>query len=104
MGNDTKKPTKYSAKIRDLQKEKQTKLNTDLTDDDYDFLSKITKLNRSAIKEIFDKFYENNTKSHLNKEEFAKLYCSLRYEPYSQICKIVDLIFNAFDTNKDGKF
>lgn len=73
-----------------------------LSDSDLKYLSKQTDLNENAIKEIFNKFCDNNPTGYLNKDEFVRLYCSLRSEPPEKLKNIAEFAFNAFDIDKNG--
>lgn len=73
-----------------------------LNDCDLAYLCRQTELNEAVIKSIFNKFCEDNPTGYLNRREFVRLYCSLRCEPESDLVRIAEFAFNAFDADKNG--
>jgi hypothetical protein len=61
---------------------------------DIKFLSEQTGMSKQEIEEFFIKFNDNNPDGVLNKQEFVKLYCSLRPEPPERVDEIVIFIGN----------
>lgn len=55
--------------------------NPELTEADYAFLTAQTGMSRPDIKSIFDQFNHNNPDGKLDRNEFARLYNTLRPEP-----------------------
>ena len=76
--------------------------NPELNDDDYAFLMPQTGMNREEIKDIFDKFQQNNLDLKLDKKEFLTLYTQLRYESPESLDEISEHIFRAFDHDHNG--
>jgi Ca2+-binding EF-hand superfamily protein len=75
---------------------------TDLNEKDYNFLVGQTGLLKSDIKSIFDKFNAENSTGRLNKDQFVRLYQSLRPEPAETLDEISDYVFRSFDTDLNG--
>lgn len=73
-----------------------------LNDQDLNYLCKQTELNAEAVKDIFNKFSEDNPSGYLDKAEFVRLYCSLRGEPPGKLRRIAEFAFTAFDADKNG--
>lgn len=73
-----------------------------LSDSDMQYLCQQTELNEEAIKTIFNEFCKNNPSGFLNKSEFVQLYCTLRGEPESNLKRISEFAFTAFDSDKNG--
>lgn len=65
-------------------------------------LSNLTGMSEDVIKDLFKKFTDQSNGGTLNKNEFIKLYCSLREEPYDKIAVVAEHAFNAFDRDKNG--
>ncbi len=76
---------------------------SDLNELDYQFLIHQTGQSREEIKQIFDKFSDNNRDLKLNKSEFAQLYMQLRPEAPETLDEISQFIFDAFDADKNGQ-
>ncbi len=53
----------------------------ELTEADYVFLTAQTGISRPDIKSIFDQFNQNNPDGKLDRNEFVRLYNTLRPEP-----------------------
>jgi hypothetical protein len=53
----------------------------ELTETDYNFLTSQTGMSRPDIKLIFDQFNQNNPDGKLDRNEFTRLYNTLRPEP-----------------------
>lgn len=75
---------------------------TSLNEKDYNFLVGQTGLLKSDIKSIFDKFNAENSTGRLNKDQFVRLYQSLRPEPAETLDEISDYVFRSFDTDLNG--
>ena len=71
---------------------------------DYNKIKDITSLKKEEFEYLRKKFYKACEKDEetLNKEQFKKLYTSLRNEPLHNLNSITDFIFKAFDINSDG--
>ena len=80
------------------------RLPKNLNQKDYDILMKTTKLTRPILEELYFKFREISGNSPtIDRMDFNTLYYSLRSEPKVNLIKITELIFNAFDTDKNNK-
>ena len=73
---------------------------TDLNEKDYNFLVGQTGLLKSDIKSIFDKFNAENSTGRLNKDQFVRLYQSLRPEPAETLDEISDYVFTDYNPAK----
>lgn len=76
--------------------------NTELKENDYKFLTVHTGLSKNEINRIFVKFMEKNSNGKLNRTEFSSLVKSLEPEDADGADKILEFLFRAFDTDKDG--
>ena len=106
MGNtNNKKSNTVSSKIKALASvnAKFGPKNKELTENDFNYLTKQTKFSREEIKAIFEQFHANNSEDKLNQKEFIQLYCKLRSEPEEVLNKISEFVFRAFDNDKNGK-
>jgi Ca2+-binding EF-hand superfamily protein len=75
-----------------------------ISPDDLEYLSEQTQLSNQAIFDIFAKFsQELDHTTELDKEQFVRLYCSLRAEGEEKMKKIAEFAFHAFDRDKNGK-
>jgi Ca2+-binding EF-hand superfamily protein len=110
MGNKETKPKKKSSNAgpnikhtgEPIRPEPTTNKPLQLSESDYTFLINQSGLSRLDIKELFDKFMAGNPDGELDRKEFSKLYCSLRYESPELLDEITEFIFKAFDANKSG--
>ena len=98
MGNKSSKknPDGTAIKVPPLKPAK-------LTSKDYKFISTQTGLTKDQINEIFAEFNTNNPDGKLNKAEFVRLYDKLKPEPIELLDEISANIFDAFDTDDNGK-
>lgn len=71
---------------------------------EYNRIKDVTNLKKEEFEYLRKKFYKacENDKETLNKEQFKKLYTSLRNEPLHNLNSITDFIYKAFDINSDG--
>ena len=76
------------------------KVAKNLNQKDYDQLIKSTKLTKDTLQEMYLKF--RGKKDTIDRMQFNKLYYSLRQEPKERLIKITELIFSAFDKDKNG--
>lgn len=103
--SNSKKLSKSSLKEKNKPDTKPSVLptkNSDIGEADYQYLTSQTGLSKSEIKEIFDLFMRNNPNAQLDKNEFIKLYSSLRPENPENLDEISAFIFRAFDTDHNG--
>ena len=107
MGNtNNKKSITVSSKVKALASVNAkfgSSKNKELTENDFNYLTKQTKFSREEIKAIFEQFHANNSDGKLNQNEFIELYCKLRPEPEEVLNKISEFVFRAFDNDKNGK-
>ena len=73
-----------------------------LKDSDIKHLSAQTGLDKTVIKNTFDKFMANNPDGQLDRKEFARLYDQLRPEPAERLDEISEYVFKVFDSDKNG--
>lgn len=74
----------------------------ELNETDYKFLISTTNLKREEIKELFDKYSENNPDGKMDRDEFNRVYLSLRPEAREQLEKISSFVFKAFDSDNNN--
>lgn len=103
MGNNNSQETERSHSLGNFE----NRLNVpvpDSTSTSESFILHQTGLSLPEIESIFKKYIEINPQvDELNRKEFAKLYISFRSEDCDKIGKITDYIFNAFDTDRNGR-
>jgi Ca2+-binding EF-hand superfamily protein len=73
-----------------------------LSSKDIKALAKSSGLSEEEIVSLFDMFRANNPDDRLNKEEFAKIYQTLRKEPVANLDEITDFCFRGFDLDNSG--
>jgi ssDNA-specific exonuclease RecJ len=73
-----------------------------LSSKDIKALVKSSGMCEDEILSTFDMFKANNPDGLLNKEEFAKLYQTLRKEPVANLDEITDFCFRGFDLDNSG--
>lgn len=74
----------------------------DLSEKDYKFLTTQTGYTKDEIKNIFNKFNENNPDGLLDKKEFIRLYGELRPEQPELLDEISIYVFRCFDSDHNG--
>jgi Ca2+-binding EF-hand superfamily protein len=106
MGNTNDKKSSINNKVKaiaNVNKRFSLCKNKDLTENDYNYLTKQTNVSREEIKLFYEQFHANNPGGILNQKDFIKLYCKLRSEPEEVLNRISEFVFQAFDNDKNGK-
>jgi Ca2+-binding EF-hand superfamily protein len=73
-----------------------------LSSKDEKFLVGKTGLSKNDVEAVFARFNANNPDGLLNRDEFSRLYQSLRNEPVNNLDEIQNMVFRAFDSDNNG--
>ncbi len=74
---------------------KKTVVSPKITDKDIKFLMEKTRMSTDQIKSFLDKFNKDNPDGKLDREEFMKIYPTLRNEPIENLDEITNMIFRG---------
>jgi len=71
--------------------------------EDIYFLEKHSIMDRAQVEEWYKNFKEVNPTGEVSRETYRKLYSETLFGEIGQTEKMQELVFNALDTNKNGK-